>query len=98
MNRLDPHRVLADGERAQFIDRVRQRAGQRPAEIGDADPLDPAIGLYPQRDDRALAVGVVGGTGQGLVGRQLDQMGSGPGYLHGITSEGEERETLGRGC
>src|SRR5260370_8207044 len=84
-DRLDPHRILADGQRTQFVDRVRQRAGQRPAEIADADALDALIGLYPKRHDRPLAARIVGSAGERLVGRQLDELGAGTGYFPGVT-------------
>ena len=44
-DRLDPHRVLADAQRAQFLDRAFEGAGQRAAEIGRPDPDRPVIGL-----------------------------------------------------
>ena len=41
-------------QRAQFVDRMPQfSAGQRAAEIGDADALNAAIGLDFEGDDRA---------------------------------------------
>ena len=61
--------VVADQERAQLLDRMAQRAGQRAAEIGDADTLGAAIGADPHPDDRPLAVRVRGRIGQRLVGR-----------------------------
>ena len=70
-------------ERAQLVDRMAQRAGQRAAEIGDADALGAAIGADPHPDDRALAVGVGRGIGQRLVGRQIDDAGADRGDFHG---------------
>ena len=83
LHRLDPHRVLADAERAQFVDRMPQRAAQRAAEISDTETRDALVGLDRDGDDRALAVRVLGGAGERLVGRQFDKLGAGPGNLHG---------------
>ena len=81
-DRLDPHRVLADRQSAQLIDRVAQGAGQGAAEIGDAEPLDPVIGAKPQPDDRVLGVRVFRKTGERLVIRQGDDAGLDFGNLH----------------
>ena len=62
-----------------------KRAGQRAAEIGDADPLGAGIGLDPQGHDRALAVRVFRRAGERLVGRQFDDLRLGPGNLHRVT-------------
>src|SRR5436190_1378719 len=83
LHRFDPHRILADAERAQFVDRMPQRAAQRASEIRDAETLDSLIGLDRDGDDRALAVRVLGGAGERLVGRQFDKLGAGSGNLHG---------------
>jgi len=46
---------------------VAQGAGQRAAEIGDAEPFDPVIGAQPQPDDRVLGVRVFREAGERLV-------------------------------
>ncbi len=85
VHRLDQHRVVAGEQRAEFVDRMRQGAGQRAAEIGDADPLGAGIGLDPQGHDRALAVRVFRRAGERLVGRQFDDLRRGPGNFHRVT-------------
>ena len=51
-DRLDAQRVLADGQRAEFIDGGAQRAGHGAAVERQADALDAAVGLHAQDDDR----------------------------------------------
>ena len=46
-DRLDAQRILADRQRAELVDRAPQGAGQRAAEIGDAEPFDAVIGARP---------------------------------------------------
>jgi hypothetical protein len=61
---------------------MTQRAGERATEIGDADPLGAAIGADTDPDDRALAIGIDGGVGQRLMGRQIDDAGADRGDFH----------------
>ncbi len=84
-DRLDAQRVLADDERAELVDRVAQGAGQRAAEIGDAEPLDPVIGAQAQPDDRVFRVRVLRETGERLVVRQQDDAGFERGDFHRAT-------------
>ena len=79
---LDPHRILADAERAQFLDRAFQRAGQRPAEIGGADADRAVIGFDFDGDDRTRPVRVFGGSGERLVGRKRHDIGADAGDFH----------------
>ena len=81
-DRLDAQRIVADDQCAQFVDRTPQRAGQRTAEISDADPDDPLVGLDLQSDDRAGCVRVFRGVGKRLVGRQGDDLRANAGNLH----------------
>ena len=86
-------RVVADQQRAQLVDRMAQGAGQCAAKIGDPNPLGAAIGADPHPDDRALAVGVGGGAGERLVGRQIDDAGADRGNFHRIALSGLGEET-----
>ena len=81
-DRLDPHRVLADSERPQFLDRALQAAGQRAAEIGRADADRAVIGLDFEGDDRPFAVRVFRRAGERLVGRESDDIGADAGDFH----------------
>ena len=84
-DRLDAQRVLADDERAELVDRMAQGAGQRAAEIGDAEPLDPVIGAQAQPDDRVFRVRVLREAGERLVVRQQDDAGFERGDFHRAT-------------
>ena len=81
---LDPHRVLADAERAQFLDRAFQAAGQRAAEIGGADPDRAVVGLDFEGDDRPGPVRVFGGAGERLIGREGHDIGADAGDFHRV--------------
>ena len=84
-NRLDAKRIVTHDQPAKLVDRAAQRAGQRTAEIGHADPGDPLVGFNLQRDDRARPVRVFRGVGQRLVGRQGNDLRANTGNLHRIT-------------
>ncbi len=79
---LDPHRVLADAERAQFLDGAFEGPGQRAAEIGGADPDRAVVGLDFEGDDRPGTVRVFGGAGERLVGREGHDIGADAGDFH----------------
>ena len=92
---LDPHRVLADAQRTQFIDRTFEGAGQRAAKIGRPDPDRPVIGLDLEGDDRACAVRVFGGTSERFVGRKGNNRRANTGYFHDLSPGGsKERDQI----
>src|SRR6516225_10518040 len=80
--RLDPQRVLTNELSPELVDGASQSAGQRAAEIGDADTDDPVVRLYFQRDDRTGAARVFGSAGERLVSRQRHDLRTYAGYLH----------------
>ncbi len=80
---LDAERVLAHGEGAQRVYRLAERAGERPAEIGDADPLGPVLGRQLQGDEGPGCLGVLRHVGKRLVGGQLHDSRADAGDLHG---------------
>ena len=82
-DRLDAQRVLADDQRAEFIDRAAQRAGHRAAVERQADALDAAVGLDAQDDDGAQPSGLFRHVGERIVFRDAQDGGLGPGDLHG---------------
>src|SRR5207248_6948782 len=90
-DRLDPQRVLTDDERAQLVDGVAQGAGQRAAEIGDAEPLDTVIGTQFEPEDRVFGVWVFREPGERLVIRQQHDAGFERGDLHLVAPRMRER-------
>ena len=81
---LDPHRVLADAQRAKLLDRAFEGAGQRAAEIGRPNPDRPIVRLDFEGDDRTLAVRVFRGAGERLVGRERHDIGVDASNFHRI--------------
>ena len=79
---LDPHRVLADQQRAQFIDRAAQRAGERAAVEGEANAFDAGVGLDAEDDDGTQAACFFRHVRQRVVFRDAQNGGLGPGDLH----------------
>src|SRR5439155_14571953 len=77
-----------DAQRAQFLDRTFEGAGQRAAEIGRPDPDRPIIGLDLQGDDWACAVRIFRGAGKRLVGRKGNDRRANTGDLHRISLNG----------
>src|SRR5665213_276655 len=64
---------------------MAQAAGERAAEIGDADALGAAVGADPHPNDRPLAVGVGGLVGERLVRRQVHDARADGGDFHGLS-------------
>ena len=81
-DRLDPHRVVADGECRQLVDRMAQCPGQGAPEIGHSQSFDPGIGAEPQPHDRIDRVRVLRKAAERLVIRQCDNAGLDIGDFH----------------
>ena len=81
-DRLDPQRVLPDDQRAQFIDRAAQRAGQRTTVERDPNALDAGVGLQAKGDDRSQPPGLFRHVSQRVVFRDAQDAGFGLGDLH----------------
>src|SRR5262249_15821700 len=79
---LDAQRVLADRQRAEFVDGMPQGVGQPAAKIRHAQPFDPLVGPDPQGDDRVGRIRVVRKPGERLVVRQCDDPGANGRDLH----------------
>jgi hypothetical protein len=87
-DRLDQQRVLAHGQRAEFIDRAAQRPGHRAAIERQADAFDARIGVHAEDDDRAQPAGFLRHVGQRIVFRNAQDGCLGAGDLHGASSAG----------
>jgi hypothetical protein len=61
-----------------------QRAGQRAAEIGHPDPLDPVVCDDPQGNDRVRGIRVFGKPGERFIVRQEDDPGLDRRNLHSV--------------
>src|SRR5947208_13619469 len=62
---------------------MAQRAGQRAAEIADAEPLDPIVAAQLEPDDRVFRIGVFRKAAERLVIRQQHDAGFKRGDFHG---------------
>ncbi len=92
-DRLEAKRIVTDDQSAEFVDRTAQRAGQRAAEIGHADPGNPLVGFNLQSDDRPGCVWVFRGVGKRLVGGQGNDLRANTGNLHRRTPAKSARLT-----